>query len=224
MFDPLSKLQKLKLKKNPVSIVSNDCWGGQFYRHLQLEYTTPFVGIFFFAPCYIKLIYSLEENIKSDNIVKITNSKYKDSNIFRENKNWYYPIGLLNNEIEIHFMHFNSWEDAIDKWGKRKKRFNFQNILIKFDGSKDLADDELVEKFLKLNVKKKVLFMKSSDFSYIDGTTIFMDNWQIDGAKMYKKSLANFDIFKLINQGRVENTLINKIWNRFFVIKNKSLL
>ena len=66
--------------------------------------------------------------------------------------------------------------------------------------------------------------MKSSDFSYIDGTTIFMDNWQIDGAKMYKKSLANFDIFKLINQGRVVNTLINKIWNRFFVIKNKSLL
>lgn len=40
-----------------------------------------------------------------------------------------YPIGTLD-DIKIFFMHYDSCEDALQKWEDRKKRVNPQKIFV----------------------------------------------------------------------------------------------
>jgi uncharacterized protein (DUF1919 family) len=41
------KVARIRLKNQDFTIISNDCWGGGVYEDLQLQYTTPMVGLFF---------------------------------------------------------------------------------------------------------------------------------------------------------------------------------
>ena len=51
-----SEKQIAKLQNKNFVIISNNCFGGQAYRSLQLPYNTPFVGLFLYGPCYLKLL------------------------------------------------------------------------------------------------------------------------------------------------------------------------
>lgn len=52
------------IKNKSVSIISNNCWGGFMYQSCNLQYNSPFIGLFLFAPDYIKLLENIEENLK----------------------------------------------------------------------------------------------------------------------------------------------------------------
>jgi len=54
------KLLRSQLKNRNFTIVSNNCWGGEVYRGFGLPYQTPFVGLFLFPACYIKLLKNLK--------------------------------------------------------------------------------------------------------------------------------------------------------------------
>ena len=41
------------------SIITNNCYGTQYYTDENYEYKTPFIGLFLFAPCYINLFRKL---------------------------------------------------------------------------------------------------------------------------------------------------------------------
>ncbi len=124
------------------TIISNNCWGGGVYEDLALPYRTPTVGLFFFAPCYIKFVTNLKENLVAD-ITFIKQSKYQKGNDLQ--KEHYYPIGLIGNDIEIHFLHYVSEEQAYDKWIRRKKRANFENLFLSFSDSEQYTLNELKE-------------------------------------------------------------------------------
>jgi uncharacterized protein (DUF1919 family) len=53
---PAIAWRRQQLQSQEVSIISNDCFGGEYYRLLHLPYNTPFVGLMLIAPCYIKLL------------------------------------------------------------------------------------------------------------------------------------------------------------------------
>ena len=89
---------RMNLKNKTVTILSNNCWGTFMYKYCNLEFNSPFIGLFVFAPDYIKL---LEEPslIYSDLcFIERSRSKYLE---FLDDKE--YPIGLIANDIEIHF-------------------------------------------------------------------------------------------------------------------------
>jgi uncharacterized protein (DUF1919 family) len=44
------------LKNTDFVIIANNCFGGQVYKSFGLPYNTPFVGMFLYGPCYLKLL------------------------------------------------------------------------------------------------------------------------------------------------------------------------
>ena len=143
-------------KNKNFTIISNNCFGGGIYESLNLPYLTPTVGLFFYAPDYILFLKNLKQNLYTD--IEFRNkSKYEEANVFRETKKWFYPIGFLDNGIEIHFMHYKTNKEALTKWKRRAERVKFDNLYIKFC-DRDLCTDELAIEFDKLNFKNKVFF------------------------------------------------------------------
>jgi len=146
-----------RLKNHDFTIISNDCWGGGVYEDLQLQYTTPTVGLFFHAPCYIDFLENFNQLIQLE-LFFVKESKYKEANDYRVQKNHYYPIAKLK-EVEIHFLHYDSEEEAISNWNRRKARINFKNLYFKFSDS-NLCTPELINRFdrLPLSENSKVVF------------------------------------------------------------------
>ncbi|MHC5830493.1 MAG: DUF1919 domain-containing protein, partial [Nostoc sp.] len=107
-----------RLKNRNFSIISDDCYGGSVYRELGLQYTTPFVGLFILAPCYLKLLSNLSYYLQSDLLFQ-QHSKYPEVEYKRLDKDNNYPLGVLRDEIEIHFLHYDNQEEAHNKWQRR---------------------------------------------------------------------------------------------------------
>lgn len=144
-----------KITKKNFSIISSNCWGGSVYEDLGLQYQTPTIGLFFYAPCYIEFLKNMSTLLNME-LKFVERSKYKEANLYR-NQNYAYPIGILNDKVEIHFLHYNSKEEAKKKWERRKKRVDMDNLYISIT-DKDLCTYEIMLEFDKLPFKKKVFF------------------------------------------------------------------
>ena len=55
-----SKKRNSKLKNKTMTIISNNCFAGVTYEYLDLPYFSPTIGLYFFAPEYIKFIYNIK--------------------------------------------------------------------------------------------------------------------------------------------------------------------
>ena len=151
-----------KLKTKTFSIVCNNCLGGAFYHKFGLKYATPTVALIIFSDDYIKFLENFCFYIKQPlNFIKkschpeANNSEWRRShNVFED-----YPLGLLG-DIEIHFLHYKNEAEAIEKWNRRKKRMNFNNLF--FVMTDDSCDKKIVERFNNLPYKKKILFTVKS--------------------------------------------------------------
>ena len=216
------KIQQRQLKNDTFTIISNDCWGAEAYRHFGLAYRTPFVGLFVMAPCFIKLLKDLPFYMNTE-LTFVKQSKYEERNIDRHNKNKFYPIALLSNDIEIHFLHYPSDDEAYKTWNKRKQRINWDNLYIKFDSSKDGCNYELLKEFDGLPFEKK-LCLSHQKFPEITSCIQF-DNWVVDGAKMYRISLEKVNMINWLNGGSWKQTsLFYSLFYTFFIRNNKAFL
>jgi uncharacterized protein (DUF1919 family) len=143
------------IKANNFSIISANCWGGSVYEDLKLPYQSPTIGLFFYAPCFMELLKDLKATIYLP-LVFVESSKYEDANVFR-NESYKYSIGKLGTDIEIHFLHYKTEAEAIDKWERRKQRINWDNLFIACT-DRDGMTPELMSVFDDLPYKNKVLF------------------------------------------------------------------
>jgi uncharacterized protein (DUF1919 family) len=139
------------------TIISANCWGGSVYEDLELPYQTPTVGLFFYAPCFMELLKDLKTTISLP-LTFHEASKYEDANVFR-NESYRYAIGKLGTDIEIHFLHYKTEEEAKDKWERRKQRINWDNLFIACT-DRDGMSPELMTAFDDLPYKRKVIFAK----------------------------------------------------------------
>lgn len=221
--DWVIEFQKRLLKNDKFTIISNDCWGAEVYRNFNLAYRTPFVGLFLMAPCYIKMLKNLRYYMDKAELTFVTESKYAERNEDRKAHNKFYPIGLLDNDIEIHFLHYKSDEEARETWTKRKERINWDDLLIKFDSGKDACTYELMHEFEKLPYRRKLCVGKQ-EFTGIYSNVAF-DNWVVDGAKMYRISLEKANIISWLNGGTWRNTgIFYKLFYFLFIKNNKRFL
>lgn len=150
------KMQSLFLLNKDFSVISNNCWGGFLYQYYNLKYLTPFVGLFIFAPDYIKLLRNLDYCLAQPLVfIAAEDSKYKDELIKNGSYNTY-PIGLLN-DVEIHFLHYKTKEDACEKWNRRLQRLNRNNLIVKFC-DRDFATEDLIREFDELAYAHKICF------------------------------------------------------------------
>lgn len=146
------KRQK-KLRNRTFTIIADNCWGGFIYQRYGLTYRTPTVGLFFYPPDYIKFLENLEYYLSCDLIVaERSASKYAHINPERV-----YYVGFLD-DVEVQLLHYETKEEAIEKWNRRKQRIDLSNCLIKMSNRNSLFTQDMYSRFEALPFKNKILF------------------------------------------------------------------
>jgi uncharacterized protein (DUF1919 family) len=140
----LKVLFRVRTRQRDFTIISNNCWGADLYPMLGLPYLTPFVGLFLRPDCYLRLLKDFRATIKLPLTFK-NESHHPDVNELRSSENQYYPIGCIGDDIEIHFMHYTSREEAASKWLRRIQRItpDDSKLFVKFCDTNVPTHDQL---------------------------------------------------------------------------------
>lgn len=194
-------IKRKQLTNKDFTLVCNNCNGGVITHDLGLQFKSPTVNLFFPQTGFFDFIENMEYYLEQS-IVEV-----KDDNVA-------YPIGKIyggekHPDIEVHFMHYDNFECAIEKWNARKKRINKENIFIMWTFFGDTWED-LFERFEALPYKNKVAFVnndygkKYSSLYYIKG---FEKEKGLGVLSLYqnlfgKKYYDQFDYVKWFNTGR----------------------
>ena len=196
--ETLSKSDRKDINGKPFVIISDDCWGAEIYQWYGRPYNTPFVGLFIFGPCYYKLLSNFDFYM-SQKLEFIEKSKYASPR-------WddvVYPIGKLA-DIEIHFLHYENKEIALEKWERRTERMltetDKNNYFFKISDRE--RNDEFIEDFHKLPYKNKISYSLKDYKSLKNVNHIKINekskkgNYVVNGKKLYKLSFLYFDLHK----------------------------
>lgn len=152
------------------SILSMNCFAGHIYQDLHWQYTSPTAGLFFYAEDFCRLVEDI--SVLKRPVLFKEKSKWQSANDQMPYREHWYPIGYFKDtDIEIHFLHYHTTEEALTKWNRRISRFNFENfIAIGFQQNECTPD--IVRRFAKSPVKNKVFFsnldIKEINVIYID--------------------------------------------------------
>lgn len=142
---------KFRVRNKP-SIISRDCCGGVFYHDCMQRFLSPTIGLYFSNEDFVLFCSHLSAYLST----KITPKK--DSNAK-------YPIGILSNEygeVEVRFLHYDSFDDAVAKWEYRSKRVDFDNLYIILNAGPD-APESLIKNFGAIECSNKVLLTSHAD-------------------------------------------------------------
>lgn len=196
-----SPFYRIGLKNHHFSIISNNCWGGIVSRNRNIPYYSPTVGLFIFSKDYIKFLSNLKYYLSIDMVqLSIYDSKYS-SYLLRQYDDSL-VIGKLD-DIELIMVHYSTFDEAKEKWNKRKIRVDFNNLLIKYS-DQNLFEADDFNKFKELNYNNKLFI--TIDNSYTSPfTCVLEDKWN--------KGYAVDDIkssFKVINVNKLLNNLTKK--------------
>lgn len=191
----LSPIRRIGLKNKDFTIISNNCWGGVVYDIFGLKYMTPTVGCYMMSNDYIKFLSNLKYYLSLDCLpFEYAKSKYKSNERLRN-----VPIGLLG-DIEIFFLHYDNIDDAINKWNKRRKRVNFNNLLVKYSDQNGFKKEDF-DSFLRLDYKNKLFITANDSYKSQDCSICYLYEYkEIGYAKDdIKLSLKKIEIKKILN-------------------------
>lgn len=136
------------LIRSRLSILSCNCWGGILCHTLGMECLSPFKNLSVSARDMLHIASNLEDYMQEELIFSRwsvdPNSKQK------------YPIMYCKN-VEIHFNHDTNIDEALIKWNRRRKKINFNNVLVMIYTD----EKKIVEDFIQLEGYRKICFVPS---------------------------------------------------------------
>ena len=142
----MDKEYQRKIKNKDCSIISMNCVGGVVSHELGLRFNSPTVNLWFTPKEFIKFLSQLEHYLY-------------DCKIEMDEKNsekYGYPVGKLE-DIHVYFTHYETFEQAKQKWIERLKRLNMDNLYI-IMVQKDGCTERDICSFDSLKFKHKVIF------------------------------------------------------------------
>lgn len=195
------------LKDETFVIISNNCYSGQVYQTFNLPYNSPFAGMFLYGPCYLKLLQNLEHYLQQP-LKFIEYSSYPD-------RPKTYPVAMLD-DIELHFSHYTTEEEAAEKWYRRTQRLlevKDKDRYFFVISDRERVDADLIREFHQLPFAHKLSFSAQA----VEGLTAQQNiqvfkcfhrnrNRVLNGKKMFKISFMYFDITQWITRGIVKRT------------------
>jgi uncharacterized protein (DUF1919 family) len=141
----------IRLRNKGVSLIANNCCGGVIYHLMGEQFRSPTINLFFRPDDYLLLLENLQEAITAD-IREIETDKTGMSPS--------YPLGEITlkngGTIEVHFMHYKSFEQAVGKWKERAERVDYDKLYIFMELGPETSE-EYVARFEKLPYKHKVV-------------------------------------------------------------------
>lgn len=165
----LGWLRRRKLNNKDFSIICNNCVAGRaIYYKLDLKYTTPTVGLWFYSDDYIRFLENLEWYLIQPLVFRKI-SKHPDINA----RGLRHPIGVLGGDVEIQFVHYKTEKEAEEKWRRRAKRVNLNNLFLIYSDREGFKD-EYLDRYEKLPFKNKIFFSSKPRNSK---TSIFMKEY-----------------------------------------------
>ena len=192
-----------RLVNNKFTIISNNCVGGKMYNSLGLKFTSPTINLFFFMPDYIQFLENLDYYLATQFNFKNTSTHTNDK--------INYPIGVYNDGVEIHFMHYHTKNEALQKWNERTKRMNKNNLFI-IGSDRDNCNYDIVKRFDKLNFKNKIFF-SSKKLPQIN-SAIYIDKYKNEACVgdmiPNQEWLEYFDLIKWLNTGKIKKYCVKK--------------
>lgn len=168
-------LMYLKKKFYPdTSLLSMNCFAGHIYQDLSWKYNSPTAGLFFYADDFCSLLEDI--NVLKRPVLFREKSKWNSANEKMPFREHWYPIGYFEGtDIEIHFLHYHTEAEALDKWNRRMERFNFQDFYaIGFQQNE--CTMETIKKFSELKISNKAFFT-NIDCGNLDGI-IYIDKFK----------------------------------------------
>ncbi len=148
----IAPYERVKIKNKDFTIIGNNCVAAWIYKKIGLPYSTPTVGLFFFSDDYIKFLENFECYIKQP-LKFVKASKHPEANLNLNAKR--YPIGVLGDDVEIHFLHYRDEHEAANKWTERTKRINLQNLFFIYS-DRDGFKEEYLVRYEKLPFENKI--------------------------------------------------------------------
>lgn len=133
------------LKNKKATIISQNCYGGILLHDHQMEFMTPTINLYFLVPDFVKFCKNIEEYIKLP---------LKEF----EQVDYSYPVGTLD-DLTIHFVHYNSFDEATIKWEERCERIDLDNLYFMMSDRDGCTDEDLLE-FDQLKCRNKVVFVR----------------------------------------------------------------
>lgn len=190
------EIKKLRLKNKTPTVISSNCNGGMILHDLGLKFNTPTINLFFSASDYLKLIGNMRYYFSIDP-VKIEYDKP-------------YPVGKID-DIVIHFMHYNSFEEASEKWCERRNRIDYDNLFFMFS-DKNGCTYEDIKSFDNLHFEHKVIFTHKQYPEF--KSAYYIKGFENDGevgilsdfmpGKLRRRYLDAFDYVSFLNGKSVE--------------------
>lgn len=189
------RLNVSKLKNSDFTIISNNCVAGIIYNSLNHPFCSPTINLYFFYPDYIYFLENFWSIIKLD-LVELKKSKYEGEVS--------YPIGSLGKGIEIHFLHYETFELANSSWEKRKMRINENNVFV-IGSDLDGCKPNHIEEFENLHFKNKVFF-SAKHFNHLNSVIQIKKYSKMDcvGDMIKDQEWLNyFDLIHWLNTGEI---------------------
>lgn len=204
-------------------IISNNCWGAEFYIERNIQYNSPFVGLFIPPFQFVRMVNNLPSYLKLD-LVFIKKTRVKEYEELHLKKQ--YPIGLVG-DIELHFLHYEDENEAREKWTRRLSRMpqDPANWFIKACDGEIMDWSEYIGLWNSIPYNK--IFFSAKKRSEIDNLVRIDESYNdyvTDGKALYKLSKDYFDVDKWIDsKGNSWNVkkISNKRYLRFLLSKFK---
>ena len=199
--------KRAALEKKEISIFCNNCTGGLILHDLGLRFDSPTVNMFFHELDFFEFIEHFEYYIKQK-LIQIPNPKYDPAAPD-------YPVALLSGgeeykDLELHFLHYKSFDEAFQKWETRKDRLHRESLYVIWTFMGMPQDEKLYERAQNLPIKNKVIFVnhpvdneKFPNFFYIRGFEKQIGTGQLAEFMNFKgeRYYDQFDYVNWINEG-----------------------
>lgn len=197
----LGRLRAMRLHSKDFTIISNNCWGGFVYQHFQLPYATPTIGLYFFADDYIRFIGDLRGHLAMPlEMIEAKDSAYAAelARLGQLDK----PVGRLG-DVEIVFLHYKSAQEALEKWNRRLRRVNYDNLIVKFSYMNNCRD-ELIDQFCRMPFRNKFVFVHSRTLAAKYAEAIYFPGWEEEGQirNDTDRYCSYINLVKVLNGGR----------------------
>ncbi len=138
-------LKSKHLKNKSFTLLANNCNGTFLMYDMGLEYLTPIVNIYIPPKDFIRFLQNLDKYLSIDTFKFISTDGCD------------YPIGLLGDDVHVHFVHYATPDLAQRKWNERKSRIQYDNLFLMLTERDGCTYNDLLA-FDKLPYKNKVVF------------------------------------------------------------------
>ncbi|HHV7262490.1 TPA: DUF1919 domain-containing protein [Haemophilus influenzae] len=131
-----------KLTNQGMTVISANCVGAFILHDLHQPFNSPFVNLYLSPQDFLRYL----QNMDFYRTQPLTFVQTEKS----------YPVGKLA-DLEIHFMHYHSEQEANEKWQLRTSRMKLDNLFIMMT-DRDGVTEKDIQLFDQLPFKNKVIF------------------------------------------------------------------